>query len=267
MEYVIYCDESADKGAKYSDFFGGCMIAMRDLETVSAALEAKKRELHLFNEVKWSKVTEAYRRKYEELIHLYFDFVRSGKLRVRIMFRSNKDGMERTENQSKDKYFKLYYQFIKHGFGLKTIPEEMGEVFIRIYLDELPDTSARREEFKEFLRNMPNTSDFRNSSVHIRPDDIAEVRSHEHVLLQCTDIVLGSMYFRLNGLHLAKPQGQRNRGSRTIAKEKLYKYINKEIQTIHPRFNIGESTGFRGFDNPHWESPYEHWRFKSSEIK
>lgn len=267
MEYVIYCDESSDKGPKYCDFFGGCMVAHRDLDDIARALESKKAELNLFGEVKWSKVTEAYLHKYEELIHLFFDFVRAGKLHVRIMFRCSDDRMEKTEDLNKYKYFKLYYQFIKHGFGLMSIPQEESGTFIRIYLDELPDTSKRRDEFKRFLLNMPNTIDFRNSSVRIRLDDIAEVRSHEHVILQCTDIILGAMYFRLNGLHRIKPLGKRVRGSRTRAKEKLYNRINDEICTIHPNFNIGVSTGKRGFENPHWESPYEHWCFKPKEIK
>ncbi len=30
MEYILYCDESEDKGPKYSDFFGGCMVSAKD---------------------------------------------------------------------------------------------------------------------------------------------------------------------------------------------------------------------------------------------
>lgn len=73
--------------------------------------------------------------------------------------------------------------------------------------------------------------------------------------------------FRLNGLHKAKPEGARIRGQRTIAKEKLYKFIQKEIATIHPNFNIGVSTGAHGRAYPHWNSPYEHWVFESQETK
>ena len=68
---------------------------------------------------------------------------------------------------------------------------------------------------------------------------IGEVRSHDHVLLQCVDVILGAMFFRLNRLHLQIPAGASRRGKRTIAKEKLYKYILSEIRTIHPGFNIG----------------------------
>lgn len=96
----------------------------------------------------------------------------------------------------------------------------------------------------------------------INSGDVAEVCSHDHVLLQCTDIILGAMYFRLNNLHLEKPAGSRTRGKRTIAKEKLYKHINSLISSILPHFNIGLSTGKRGYQNPSWELPYSHWKFK-----
>jgi len=61
----------------------------------------------------------------------------------------------------------------------------------------------------------------------IPEDQIAEVKSHNHVLLQCVDIVLGAIQFRLNDLHKVTPEGKWRRGKRTIAKEKLYKMINR----------------------------------------
>ena len=265
MDYIIYCDESSDNGPLYTDFFGGCMVAFDDLQFISDALNAKKEMLHLFDEVKWSKVTSAYLNKYMDLIHLFFDFVRAGKLRVRIMFRNAEDSYIRSSHA--DKYFKLYYQFIKHSFGLMRAPNDHGQIYVRIYLDELPDKSAKRTEFKQFLMNMPNTADFHDSPVRIREGDIAEVRSHDHVILQCTDIVLGAMFFRLNRLHKVIPEGKNRRGSRTVAKDRLYTYICQEIRSIYPGFNIGVSTGWHGSANPHWENLYEHFLFRSSEIK
>ncbi len=84
--------------------------------------------------------------------------------------------------------------------------------------------------------------------------------------MQCLDIVLGSMAFRLNDMHKEKPEGQKRRGKKTIAKEKLYKHINKYIREIKPGFNIGISTGTNsGFDK--WEHPYRHWKFTSANVE
>ena len=130
-------------------------------------------------------------------------------------------------------------------------------------MDQLPDTKEKCEKFKAYVRNIPDIHDFEDvhNRLHIREGDVADVCSHKHILLQCTDIVLGAMYFRLNGLHLEKPEGARVRGKRTIAKEKLYKHINSRIREILSNFNIGISTGARGYDNPAWNLPYSHWKF------
>ena len=203
-----------------------------------------------------------YLEKYKAMMDLFFRYVREGKIKVRIMFRSMKDEPPR-QYSNDEKYFKLYYQFIKHAFGLRTIPPELAPVYVRIYLDQLPDTKEKCSSFKNFLLAMPNTNDFQNSPLRIRDGDIAEISSHQHVLLQCVDVVLGAMNFRLNEFHRAIPEGQAHRGQRTIAKEQLYKHIYQNICLMKPRFNIGISTGDCGYQNPHWECPYQHWDFKS----
>lgn len=262
MTYILYCDESSDKGIKYSDFFGGCIIDSKDQFELTQALEHKKSDLNLKAEIKWTKVTENYLNKYIEIIDLFFEFIKSGKIKVRIMFRRTSDMNEKNGNNTvDDKYFKLYYQFIKNSFGLRTIPKECTPAKLIIFLDTLPDKKEKRDNFKDFIHKMPNTHDLQDSDISIRSRDIIEVDSKDHVLLQCTDIVLGAMNFKLNGFDKIKPEGSRTRGKRTIAKEKLYKHILGKICEIHPNFNIGVSTGSRGYENSHWNSPYEHWLF------
>jgi hypothetical protein len=104
---------------------------------------------------------------------------------------------------------------------------------------------------------------FRDANIILQKEDIAEVRSHDHVLLQCLDIVLGSMCFRLNERHKEKEPGKHRRGKRTKAKEKIYKTILAEIRTIRPNFNIGANTGDDGIWENRWRHPYRHWCFQS----
>ena len=70
MEYILYCDESIDKDTKYGDFFGGCIISSSDLQMVIDALEKCKTKNNLFNEIKWTKVTENYLQKYQNVMKL-----------------------------------------------------------------------------------------------------------------------------------------------------------------------------------------------------
>ncbi len=259
LEYILYCDESSEKGKKVGDFYGGCLVDGHSINRLNAALNDRKRELNLTGEVKWTKVTENYLEKYKALMTTFFDFVRSGDIKVRIMFRYMED-MPSVPGNADEKYFKLYYQFIKHGFGFLYAGFQ-NPTYIRIYLDQLPDKKEKCETFKNYLLAMQRSRDFLHSNIVIRSDDIAEVKSHDHVLLQCVDVILGAMYFRLNELHKEIPQGQKRRGKRTVAKEKLYKHIHAEICTVFDRFNIGMTTGRRNQENPSWDAPYSHWRF------
>lgn len=102
MDYIIYCDESTNKGRLYSDFFGGCILDFADLKEISDALNKRKAELNLYQEVKWIKVTSNYLEKCQDLIHLFFDYVRDGRIRFRVMFRET--GFS-TADESRDKYF------------------------------------------------------------------------------------------------------------------------------------------------------------------
>lgn len=261
MDYILYCDESSSDGKYYADFFGGCIVPAALHNSISACLEEKKREQNLFGEIKWTKVTAPYVDKYCEVLHCFFDFIRAGNIRVRIMFRKKENQYRIREQNASDKYFRLYYQFLKHSFGFSTPRAITGEYYLHILMDELPDHTQKANAFKEYVCSLPSIQGFEDSGLHIRKRDIGEVCSHAHVLLQCVDVILGAMYFRLNRLHLEKGEGGTKRGKRTLAKEKLYKYIYKEICTLHTGFNIGVSTGSRGMDYPHWFSPYEHWEF------
>jgi len=53
LEYIIYCDESAGKGAHFSDFYGGALVQSTHLNEVVSTLRAKKAALNFNGEVKW----------------------------------------------------------------------------------------------------------------------------------------------------------------------------------------------------------------------
>lgn len=155
----------------------------------------------------------------------------------------------------------LYYQFIKHAFGLDyCVKNSDDEIILKLYFDQLPDTKEKNSEFKEHILYLNNIFD---EHITIKKEDIVEINSKEHVIQQCMDIILGSINFRLNNLNKIKLNGTKRRGKTTIAKEKLYKVILKNIREIYPNFNIGISTSTRGNVNNRWLDPYRHWLFKT----
>jgi len=267
-EYIIFCDESEVAGAYYSNFYGGVLVGSSHYDRITARLNAEKTRLNLFGEVKWSKVTALYLVKYQELIRAFFDEVHQGHVKVRIMFRQNvHEAIGLTQDQLQGTFFRLYYQFIKHAFGLMHCPQNPQPTKVRLYFDQFPETKEAASQFKGFIFALKDNSEIHKAGFTLAMEDIAEFRSHDHVLAQCLDIVLGAMAFRLNNKHLEIPHGHRRRGKRTVAKEKLYRTIYQEICRIKPRFNIGISTGTPGGPKDRWTAPYLHWRFTPSEWR
>ena len=99
-----------------------------------------------------------------------------------------------------------------------------------------------------------------SAKIKIRKEDIVEVNSKHHLPLQFLDIILGSIQFRLNNKHKEKPLGKKRRGKKTIAKEKLYKHINKKIRETRKGFNVGVTTGAATLEE-RWSHSYRHWCF------
>lgn len=259
---MIYTDESDKDGKYFSNFYGGALVRSSDLHAVIARLEARKQELNLFREVKWQKVTANYLEKYIALMDTFFDLIAADRIKVRIMFTQNRlvpKGL--SPDQRRVEYYLLYYQFLKHAFGLPFSNPGPGPVSIRVNLDQLPANREDNAAFKSFILRLNQNAQFRAARLRFRADQIAEVDSHDHTLLQCLDVVLGAMCFRLNDKHKEKPPGQRLRGKRTIAKEKLYKILLGRIRDIYPNFNIGESTGTQGDRANRWRHAYRHWKF------
>lgn len=277
-EYIIFCDESLKKGKYYSNFYGGIIVGSSNYAKINEQLNNKKTELNLFKEVKWNKVTPEYLGKYKELISFFFAYVKAKQVKIRIMFSQNRYTARSLTNQHiENEYFLLYYQFIKHAFGLKYIPEDEYNFNLRLLFDEFPETKEKIRDFKSYLLRLNNQDEFQyidyeQKSIHkyhlyqpkfrLLEENIGEVSSHNHVLIQCLDIILGSMAFKLNKMNKIIPIGQKIRGKTTRAKDDLYNYIYQEICSIRKGFNTGISTSTDGDNFNNWDSSYRHWCFK-----
>ncbi len=206
-ELVIYCDESDIAGRHFANFYGGALVESQHLQEVITRLDGCKARLNFHGEVKWQKITENYAQKYIDFASEAFALA-EGKIKVRVMFTQNYFSAHRlTTEQRENGFFLLYYQFVKHGFGLQFAGVQNQHTAVRIYFDKLPDTAEKCAAFKGYVSGLSKNRHFRNAGVTIREDQIAEVDSKEHVVLQALDVVLGAMQFRLNDKHLEKPAG------------------------------------------------------------
>jgi len=264
--YIIYADESNKKGRNFSNFFGGVLLAASERDQISKELDAKKKELGLLHEVKWQYVDLSCVSRYIKFIKYYFTYVANSRLKVRIMFTQNvRAPSDLDQEHYENQYFLLYYQFIKHAFGLKYTDQNPNRaVFVSILADKMPDSKERISIFKDYLCRIPGSVWMRGGNLYIPKSSIADVDSRDHVILQGLDLILGAMCSKLNHKLQDKPEGQLRRGKRTLAKERLYKAINQEIRKIYPNFNVGISTGCAYGPSDRWSHPYRHWLFTAN---
>lgn len=257
-EYVIYTDESSKTGRHYANFYGGALIRSDDLEYVREHLSMQAARLGLGAEIKWQKVSEGYLDRYLAMMDAFFDMVACDLVKVRIMFTQTRYVPVLTPYHREHQYHLLYCQFLKYAFGLRFSNPDVEDVMLRLYLDRLPDSRDKNTLFKTHLRELQECAEYRAAWVTVPPDQIAEVDSHDHLPMQCLDVVLGAMQFRLNAPddHPAAP-----RGKKTIAKSALHEHICARIRQIHPDFEIGATTKRPGGEGDQWRHPYRHWLF------
>jgi hypothetical protein len=269
LEYVIYADESEENGPYFSNFYGGLLVRSPDFPAVLERLKTTKAELHLHGRVKWQKMTPQYLDKYVALMGTFLDLVEHDLVKVRIMFQHRtRVAVGLTDEQKSNTYYLLYYQFLKHAFGLQHAADPRGmPVSVRLYLDQRSGTNERKAQFKSYIAALGSQPQFKAARISFPLDQIAEVAISDHDLLQCLDVVLGAMQFRLNDWHKRVPEGKTRRAGRTIAKEKLYKAILARVRSMHPGFNIGISTGTKGDLANRWRDRYRHWNFTPSESR
>lgn len=266
--YIIYCDESIKEGPFYSNFYGGALIEESKFNEIVNRLNNMKKEIGLNGELKWTNVSAQTLDKYARFIDKYFEFIKLNIIKVRIMF---KHAYYRTvglsQKQIDNEFYLLYYQFFKNAFGLQYCNDTGEPVMLRIYFDKLPNKNEQNDKFKRYINNLQYNNEFVNAKIAIPREDITDVNSKNHVILQGMDIILGSIKFKLNEENKVKQSDTNRRGRKTIAKESLYKHINKCIREIYPNFNIGVSTGMHGDYSVLWSHPYRHWEFISSNYE
>ena len=260
--FYIFCDESLKKGKFYSNFYGGLIIDKMEFEKVKNALISRVQDLEVENsELKWGNVNTFKLEQYKSIIDTLFEFIKANVIKIRIMFTDNRFiANNLTKEHHDNQYHILYYHFIKLAFGLKFLNSDIP-VDLEIFFDKLPDSDKKNEQFKNYIYGLQFLPEFTEAKILIKKDSIYEVDSKKHILMQCLDVVLGAMAFRLNDLHKQKPEGAKRRGKRTLAKEKLYKHINIKIRDTRANFNIGITTGIDGDYQNIFFHPYRHWLF------
>lgn len=266
-KYIIYCDESEASGNHCSNFYGGVLIDSDNHDKIEDALNKKKNELGIPYEMKWSSFAARDINHYKDLMDCFFSFIKSNEIKFRIMFTQNiYQPTNLTRYHHQHRYFILYYHFIKEAFGLRYA--NPGSIHINFDMLKI-GTNDKKKKFFNFITNLSNTEEFKNSGITISNSDIKEVVSKDNIIMQCTDIILGAIQSKLNGkLENDDEHKYQRRGKKTKTKEELYKHINARIREVRPRFNIGNTTSPDGNLENIYRQAYRHWKFipKDNEL-
>lgn len=259
---IIYCDESDDKGVFFSHFYGGALIHAKDQEEIDRLLNQKKADLNINAEMKWDRVSAPYKEKYIEFIRYFFSFVKDGRIKIRIMFTQNiNQAVGLTDEHIGNDYFLLYYQFVKHAFGLRYCNENGDRASVQLLLDDVPQTSAKFESFKDYMSSLSTFPIWTQANVRLPRDGIASINSKQHPILQGLDITLGAIQSRLNEKHTKPVPPAKRRSKRAVAKAAVYQAVKNEIWDMYPNFNVGTSTAAPNLSE-RWSHQYRHWLFK-----
>lgn len=258
--YVIVCDESTKKGLHYSYFYGGVIVDEQKYYTISDKLDLFKNHIGLNHELKRINIDSLNANRYIEMLDFFFTFVKSGDIKVRIMFsdNANLDNIPKPENET---FMKFYYLFIRHAFAL---PYAREDINLRLIFDALPEKPDNRNKFKSYLiRNLTHIPDIDiDNDIHIKRDAIEEVDSKKHIILQCADVIVGLIDFCLNDIH----NTQQIKSKRWYAKNKVLQVLLSYIEDLHPNFQLCVTTPpLRGYNS--WLDKYKHFIYKKSRIK
>lgn len=246
---IIICDESVKKGKKYSYFYGGAMVEESYYQQLSTYLNIAKAHFGL-HEMKRIKISNANYQDYISVLGLFFEFVKSGKIKVRVMFSPNSQLMELPKALD-ETYFKFYYTFIKNAFSLFY---SYSDITLRLIFDELPDKKEVNSDFKDRLIHNLDGINSPTGKVRLEPSSVQEVDSKAHPILQCIDVITGVIENELN-------RGDESTSKRNIAKRKVFNFILSQISEIHENFVLTETTrpifSVRGF-----KDLYKHFVYK-----
>lgn len=177
--FNIYCDESChlENDHKPYMFLGKISVAYNQVKLHTESIQELKRKHHFYAEIKWTSVSKSKLRFYEELIDYFF----STDLQFRAIGVAKAQINNGAFNQTYDDfYYKMYYYLLNHNLN--------SLYTYNVYLDIKDTLSAFKvNKLKEVLNAKFGV--FRN---------LQNIRSHESLLLQLTDLIMGAISYHHN---------------------------------------------------------------------
>lgn len=188
--FNFYCDESChlENDKKPYMLISYISSAYNQVQIHHDKIRELQQQHRCYGEIKWSKVSRSQYAFYADLIDYFF----ATDLQYRaIVIDKSKINTPETSGSFDDFYYKMYYQLLHHKINM--------EYGYNIYLDIKDTLSANK------VRRLKEILNLQYSSIRT----LQNIRSHESLLLQLTDLLMGAINYSLRG------------DSKVIAKNKL----------------------------------------------
>lgn len=177
--FNIYCDESCHLENDHKDFMllGYVSSAYNQVKRHTERINDLKKKHNYYGEIKWSNVSSSQFLFYKELVDYFFDT----DLRFRTVIVNKSKINNGAYNQDYDTfYYKMYYYLLNHNIK--------SNYTYNVYIDIKDSLSAYKVEKLKGILNL-KYGVFRN---------IQNIRSHESLLLQLADFLMGALSYNLN---------------------------------------------------------------------
>lgn len=269
--YEIFADEAWTHSSKplnrYWCFFGGIFGKQSDLDRLDTQLRRIIADHSHKGEIKWSSLTPRNLPVYQELTDALFLGVRSGGVKYRQMFLDRsyvwRPRHHETDSSELTGQFKLYYQFLKHAFGIQHIPRsETRDTSILVRLDR-HSSQQHTLKLQQFAGSLPDILERPDLTVSVTFRDSRRVPR-----LQIADVLMGAAGSYGNKMHLLRLGERRGMSEKQRIRLGLCKHIYNNLRAIVEEdremsaFNWFETTGRDG----NWENAFHHkvriWKFK-----
>jgi hypothetical protein len=190
LEYNVYCDESChlENDNQKAMVLGAIWCQKEKVYEISSRLK-EIREKHGFShnfEIKWTKVSKSKVDFYLDIIDYFFD---DDDLYFRAVIVPDKKLLDHNRfNQDHDDfYYKMFFYVLKNILR----PQERFNIYI-----DIKDTlgNYRVENLKRMLSY--SQYDFSNQIIN----QFKRVHSHEVILLQLADLIIGALSYVHRGL-------------------------------------------------------------------
>jgi hypothetical protein len=269
--YEIYADEAWTHGGeplnRYWCFFGGLFGLESDLDKLNCDLRKIKSKHGVRAEIKWTKVAKNNVPCCEEMIDCLFRYIGSTSIKYRQMFLDRSlvriPPFGETPLSDLDVQFKLFYQFLKHSFGLKYMTLASGVTTKLLIRLDNHSSLKHKEGLAVFVEALP--SYWGREALAI---GVSFINSAVHERLQICDLLMGAAGFYGNKYHARRQPGKRGMTEKQKMKLNLAKYVYNHLRQLDAAergtaaFNWFESTGLQGAPDNHHNHKARIWKFK-----